>query len=100
MMIEQHRSYVTKEHTVTKVEKSACQAAIKELSNDDSGLTTVTLDISGDHFFICTVDNHCASGMKLSVTVAAPSTGGRLLPPAMNSIIAAVVGALIKLALL
>lgn len=91
-------SYVSKEHTVTKVEASphdnACGGA--ELSSDDSGLTTVPLDTAGDHHFICTVDDHCASGgMSLSVTVAAPpSTGARLLLPAYSIIAAASVGLL------
>ncbi|XP_062198468.1 blue copper protein-like [Phragmites australis] len=103
-------SYVNKAHTVTEVNQSGYDSCsgTNALSDDDSGSTTVTLTTPGTHYFICNVPGHCASGMKLAVTVSAtPSgstpTGGAagdaLKAPAMGALVAAATGALIKLAM-
>ncbi|XP_010247602.1 PREDICTED: umecyanin-like [Nelumbo nucifera] len=34
----------------------------------------ILLNASGDHYFICTISNHCQAGMKLAITVSAAST--------------------------
>ncbi|XP_043720670.1 blue copper protein-like [Telopea speciosissima] len=71
-------------HTVDEVTKndySSCTAG-NSLSTDNSGATTITLKTTGTHYFMCGAYGHCASGMKLAVTVAGgeatsttPSTG-------------------------
>uniref|UniRef100_A0A453L115 Phytocyanin domain-containing protein n=4 Tax=Triticinae TaxID=1648030 RepID=A0A453L115_AEGTS len=104
-------NYTSKAHTVTEVNKSgydACSGG-NSLSNDDSGATTITLTTPGVHYFICDVPGHCASGMKLAVTVtvAGGSTTGGTIPagaaggsllPAMSGLVTAAAGALIVLA--
>ncbi|GJN33727.1 hypothetical protein PR202_gb22350 [Eleusine coracana subsp. coracana] len=100
-------SYPAKAHSVTEVSKSdydACSGR-NAMRDDDNGNTVVTLDSPGWHYYICNVPGHCAAGMKLAVMVSAtpngatPSGGGALVP-AMGSVVAAAVGAAIKLALL
>ena len=97
-------SYVAKAHTVTEVSKSgydSCSGA-NALSDDDTGSTTVPLATPGTHYFICNIPGHCASGMKLAVTVSATrsgtaaSAGTALQVPAMMASVAA---AAVKLAL-
>ncbi|XP_044946684.1 blue copper protein-like [Hordeum vulgare subsp. vulgare] len=104
-------SYASKVHTVTEVSQSgytSCSGT-NALANDDSGATTVPLKTAGTHYYICNVPGHCASGMKLAVTVAGAgsSTGGSgasaaggSLVPAMGAVAAAAAGALLKVALL
>ena len=105
-------SYVSKVHTVTEVSQggyTSCSGS-NELANDDSGATTVTLATPGTHYYICKIPGHCASGMKLAVTVAGggsspggstPSgaSAGGSLAPAMGAVVAAAAGALLKVAL-
>nr|BAJ97517.1 predicted protein [Hordeum vulgare subsp. vulgare]BAJ98291.1 predicted protein [Hordeum vulgare subsp. vulgare]BAK02797.1 predicted protein [Hordeum vulgare subsp. vulgare] len=104
-------NYTSKSHTVTEVNKSgydACSGG-NSLSNDDSGATAITLTTAGVHYFICDIPGHCASGMKLAVTVTVAggsATGGSTIPAgaaggslvsAMSGLVAAVAGALIIL---
>ncbi|XP_020148025.1 mavicyanin [Aegilops tauschii subsp. strangulata] len=105
-------SYASKVHTVTEVSQggyTSCSGS-NALANDDSGATTVTLATPGTHYYICNIPGHCASGMKLAVTVAGggsspggstPSgaSAGGSLAPAMGAVVAAAAGALIKVAL-
>ncbi|CAN6218017.1 unnamed protein product [Urochloa humidicola] len=102
-------SYVREEHTVTEVSKSKYDDCIgNDVASEDnsSGLTTVTLATPGMHYFICTVPDHCAGGMKLAVNVSAttPSgatgaAGGALhVPVTVPVVVTAATGALIKLA--
>ena len=105
-------SYVSKVHTVTEVSQggyTSCSGS-NELANDDSGATTVTLATPGTHYYICNIPGHCASGMKLAVTVAGggsspggstPSgaSAGGSLAPAMGAVVAAAAGALLNVAL-
>lgn len=105
-------NYASKAHTVTEVSKGdyASCSGRSPLSNEDSGLTTVTLATPGTHYYICNIPGHCASGMKLAVTVAgggsggsslggatpyAVAAGGALVPP-MSAVVAAAAGALIN----
>jgi hypothetical protein len=55
---------------VTKAGYDACSGGNPIKSYTD-GSTTVKLTTPDDHYFICTVPGHCASGMKLKVTVIA-----------------------------
>ncbi|CAN6174646.1 unnamed protein product [Urochloa humidicola] len=102
-------SYVREEHTVTEVSKSeydACFGGDARSEDNNSGLTTVTLATPGMHYFICTVPDHCAGGMKLAVNVSATTPSGatsaaggaQRVPVAVPVVVAAATGALIKLA--
>ncbi|CAL5081872.1 unnamed protein product [Urochloa decumbens] len=101
--------YVTKAHTVTEVSsKSAYDAcsANGEVSDDDSGSTTVSLTTPGTHYYICNIPGHCASGMKFAITVSATPSGGGAsaaaprVPAAAAAMASVVAAAAIKLALL
>ncbi|XP_043698413.1 blue copper protein-like [Telopea speciosissima] len=59
-------------HTVDEVsgsDYSSCTVG-NSITTDSSGATKITLKTTGSHYFICGIVGHCASGMKLSVTVA------------------------------
>ncbi|KAJ1290042.1 hypothetical protein BS78_02G211800 [Paspalum vaginatum] len=99
--------YVSKAHSVTEVSKSGYDSCsgTNALSDDESGATTVTLAAPGTRYFICNVPGHCASGMKLAVTVSATRSGTAAsaapalqVPAAMASVVAAAAAA-VKLAL-
>ncbi|CAL5063939.1 unnamed protein product [Urochloa decumbens] len=99
--------YVTKAHTVTEVSsKSAYDAcsANGEVSDDDSGSTTVSLTTPGTHYYICNIPGHCASGMKFAITVSATPSGSAASAaaprvPAAAAAASVVAAAAIKLAL-
>ncbi|KAF9613461.1 hypothetical protein IFM89_008308 [Coptis chinensis] len=64
---------------VTKAGYDSCNGA-SPLSSQTTGPASITLATSGEHYYICTVDGHCLSGMKLAITVkTAPVT---VTPPA------------------
>ncbi|XP_062190250.1 uclacyanin 1-like [Phragmites australis] len=62
-------------HDVTEVTKAgydACSGSSPIKSYTD-GATTIQLTSPGKRYFICSIPGHCAAGMKLEVTVAAPA---------------------------
>lgn len=73
-------------HDVTEVDKKdydSCSAA-NPIKSYTGGSAAVKLTAPGKRYFICSVTGHCASGMKLEVTVAAaavtapaPGKGGK-----------------------
>uniref|UniRef100_A0A0E0LW26 Phytocyanin domain-containing protein n=1 Tax=Oryza punctata TaxID=4537 RepID=A0A0E0LW26_ORYPU len=110
--------HVRNQHTVTEVTKSdydACAVSGNPISNFEGSALVTFIPLSvGTHYFICTVGNHCASGMKLAITVSNSSDTPRAQPwfppystPASASarlhaggaVVAAAVGVLVKLAL-
>ncbi|XP_006659511.1 mavicyanin-like [Oryza brachyantha] len=111
--------YDRNQHTVTEVTKSnydACAVSATPVSDFRSGLTIFSdLKAGTSRYFICTVGNHCAGGMKLAVAVSNSSSGDvpraqPWSPPrstggasahlhAGNAVAAAAVGVLVKLAL-
>uniref|UniRef100_J3MTX2 Phytocyanin domain-containing protein n=1 Tax=Oryza brachyantha TaxID=4533 RepID=J3MTX2_ORYBR len=76
--------YARNQHTVTEVTKSdydACAVSGNPISNFGGGALFTSIALSpGTHYFICRVGNHCASGMKLAVTVSNPSDPPRAQP--------------------
>uniref|UniRef100_A0A0E0QKE0 Phytocyanin domain-containing protein n=3 Tax=Oryza TaxID=4527 RepID=A0A0E0QKE0_ORYRU len=110
--------YARNQHTVTEVTKSdydACTVSGKPISDFEGGALVTFIALSpGEHYFICKIGNHCASGMKLAVTVSNSSDTPRPQPwigpystPASASahlhaggaVVAAAVGILLNLAL-
>ncbi|KAL9241093.1 hypothetical protein vseg_015243 [Gypsophila vaccaria] len=53
---------------VPKADYDTCEAT-NAIVTDDSGKSVVPLTKPGKRYFICGVPGHCASGMKLEVTV-------------------------------
>ncbi|KAG8087347.1 hypothetical protein GUJ93_ZPchr0010g7502 [Zizania palustris] len=79
-------------HTVTEVSKSDydnCGVSGNPISDATSGPATIDLTAAGARYFICNVPSHCASGMKLAVTVAAAgggsSSGTTTTPPSTGT---------------
>ncbi|MED6149282.1 hypothetical protein PIB30_060929 [Stylosanthes scabra] len=64
-------------HQVDEVNKSShdgCNSS-NPIKNYKDGNTKITLSKEGNHYFLCPIGDHCSSGMKLAVTVAASSSG-------------------------
>ncbi|KAF0906342.1 hypothetical protein E2562_009704 [Oryza meyeriana var. granulata] len=71
-------NFTTAEHTVTEVTKSEydnCAAGNNPISDTRTGPATIDLT-AGTHYYICTIPQHCAGGMKLAVTVGSGSSSG------------------------
>ncbi|KAL6858845.1 hypothetical protein ACP4OV_017847 [Aristida adscensionis] len=66
------------QHDVVEVAKSgydSCSIS-NALQTQTNGPTTITLNTPGTHYYICGIPGHCASGMKLAVTVGSGSGSG------------------------
>ncbi|KAH1067769.1 hypothetical protein J1N35_032756 [Gossypium stocksii] len=63
--------FTTGEHDVAKVTEAAYNAcsSVNTILTRSTGPARITLNIIGDHHFICTFADHCAEGQKLSVEV-------------------------------
>ncbi|URE43013.1 Plastocyanin-like domain [Musa troglodytarum] len=68
--------YSASQHNVETVNATAYNACSSSspISTGNTGQTTITLDASGKHYFICGISNHCSQGMKLEVDVAESSS--------------------------
>eukprot|EP00127_Corallochytrium_limacisporum_P005375 Clim_evm51s203 gene=Clim_evmTU51s203 len=64
----------TGRHNVLEVSANSCSASVVQVIANTSpgGVANATNLAEGDHFFICTVANHCENGMKVKVTVSSP----------------------------
>lgn len=85
-------------HTVAEVSSDdygTCNVG-NTITSYSSSPTTVALNTTGTHYFICGVVGHCSGGMKVSVPVtggggssgATPTpsgTGGKTTPPTSTS---------------
>ncbi|XP_056693851.1 blue copper protein isoform X2 [Spinacia oleracea] len=70
-------------HTVDEVKQSDYKTCTigNSITTDNKGKTSILLQTSGTHFFICAIIGHCGSGMKLSVNVLLPSTTNNSTSP-------------------
>ena len=66
---------------MSEADHSACSASNPLRSHGDQS-TTVPLTKAGTRYFICGAPGHCASGMKLAITV---SGGSSSAGPAMRA---------------
>ncbi|XP_047337381.1 mavicyanin-like [Impatiens glandulifera] len=68
-------------YQVTETNYGSCNTD-SPIKRNSGGSTTVTLPTPGTYYFICATGGHCASGMKVAVTVpgasgtSPPSSGG------------------------
>ncbi|KAI3758270.1 hypothetical protein L6452_05827 [Arctium lappa] len=65
-------------HSVDEVSSGdygSCTAG-NAIASYTSGPTTIALNTTGTHYFICGVAGHCSGGMKLSVSVTTGGGGG------------------------
>ncbi|KAI9192136.1 hypothetical protein LWI28_018723 [Acer negundo] len=86
-------NFGTGAHDVATVNKAAYDSCDKSnpINTTQSGPATVRLNNTGPHYFICTINQHCSQGQKLSVNVVndndnpsppPPSPTGTTTPPA------------------
>ncbi|KAK8545194.1 hypothetical protein V6N13_066488 [Hibiscus sabdariffa] len=71
-------NFTTGEHNVAEVSESdfeSCSAA-NPISNMSTGPATITLNRSGEHYFICGLPDHCSKGQKMEVEVKSGSGSG------------------------
>ncbi|XP_071908679.1 uncharacterized protein [Coffea arabica] len=70
-------NFTTGSHDVAQVSRTSfdgCNSA-SPISLVRNGPANVTLNTTGEHYYICTFSGHCNAGMKLAINVsAAPST--------------------------
>ncbi|KAL4566034.1 hypothetical protein LXL04_030143 [Taraxacum kok-saghyz] len=77
-------------HTVDEVSSddyTACTVG-NSIASYNSGTTTIALNTTGSHNFICGIAGHCNAGMKLTVDVTSGSGAGIGSPSAAPSSIA------------
>ncbi|KAE8729530.1 putative Early nodulin 16 [Hibiscus syriacus] len=76
-------NFTTGQHDVlevTEADYDNCNAA-NPISNVTNGPTRITLDRTGDHYFICGFPGHCAAGQKLNVEVRNGNRNGTAPTP-------------------
>ncbi|CAI0629279.1 unnamed protein product [Linum tenue] len=71
-------------HDVTQVNKAdydSCSASNPMMTSTNTP-ARITLNTSGEHYFICGVPGHCSAGQKVTVNVLASTTGSSSPSPA------------------
>ncbi|KAG9139155.1 hypothetical protein Leryth_023647 [Lithospermum erythrorhizon] len=79
-------------HDVQEVEKASFDACTSQNVIGQPIMTSpayVTLNSTGEHYYICTIQGHCQGGQKLAINVLSatsdgavpPATGGSTTPP-------------------
>ncbi|KAI6679340.1 hypothetical protein NL676_033221 [Syzygium grande] len=68
-------NFTTQEHDVAKVTKAAFDSCdpTSPISLQTDGPASIALNQSGEHFFICTIGQHCNRGQKLAINVTSSS---------------------------
>lgn len=79
-------NFTTQEHDVAKVTKAAFDScdSTSSISLQTNGPASIALNQSGEHFFICTIGQHCSLGQKLGInvsTASAPAPAPTTSPP-------------------
>ncbi|KAB1996479.1 hypothetical protein ES319_D13G235100v1 [Gossypium barbadense] len=75
-------NFTTGQHNVAEVTEDAyddCNTA-NAISTLTTGPARITLNKTGDHYFICSVPGHCSAGQKLKVEVRTGNTTGGVAP--------------------
>ncbi|PNT30155.1 hypothetical protein POPTR_006G067400v4 [Populus trichocarpa] len=69
-------TFTTGAHDVATVSKSDYDNCNTGSQNNllTTGPATITLNVTGDMYFLCTIAGHCSAGQKLAITVAAGNT--------------------------
>ncbi|KAL0009940.1 hypothetical protein SO802_005048 [Lithocarpus litseifolius] len=65
-------NFIANKHDVLKVPKESydnCSEAKPIGNTTTTGPVNMTLNIIGNHYFICTIDSHCQTGQKLAIIV-------------------------------
>ncbi|OIT02283.1 PREDICTED: cucumber peeling cupredoxin-like [Nicotiana attenuata] len=86
-------NFMTDSHDVLQVPKTSFDGCNSQNAIGNpimTGPANVTLDSTGDHYYICTFGRHCQNGQKLAITVSSTGTPGAN-PPTRSSPITPVV---------
>ena len=69
-------NFTTGQHNVAKVTKAAFDACTtaNPISMVTTGPATITLNETGSHYYVCTIEDHCSLGQKLAVNVSSASS--------------------------
>ncbi|XP_021276700.1 umecyanin-like [Herrania umbratica] len=69
-------NFTTGQHDVAGVTETAYDACTTTNPNftETTGPARIRLNTTGDHYFICTIANHCSRGQKLKVEVHSSTT--------------------------
>ncbi|KAF8036576.1 hypothetical protein BT93_C2331 [Corymbia citriodora subsp. variegata] len=80
-------NFTTGQHDVAEVAKAAYDgcSSTSPISLQNNGPATITLNQSGEHYFICTISNHCSLGQKLAINVTNTSAATPPPPPTTPS---------------
>ncbi|GJV67675.1 blue copper protein-like protein [Tanacetum coccineum] len=77
-----YTSWSSASHSVAEVgsnDYDTCSVA-NSIASYNNGPTTVALNTTGTHYFVCGVVGHCGGGMKVSVPVTADGGSGGASP--------------------
>ncbi|XP_062078096.1 cucumber peeling cupredoxin-like [Humulus lupulus] len=69
-------NFMSGQHDVVEVKKTnydSCSGA-NPISRQTSSPASITLQKTGDHYYICTVTGHCSAGQKLAINVTGASS--------------------------
>ncbi|PIN07269.1 hypothetical protein CDL12_20163 [Handroanthus impetiginosus] len=72
-------NFLTNQHDVIRVPQASYDACTQDNAIGSIitvGPANITLDSTGNHYYICTFGRHCQSGQKLSITVGSSNTPG------------------------
>lgn len=61
-------------HDVAVVNETEYKGCTMVSNVSSTSPVTITLEKTGDHYFICTIGNHCSRGQKLEIEVKASNT--------------------------
>jgi len=87
-------NFTTGQHDVAEVNKAdyeACNKANPLTPVVSNGPANISLTTAGEHYFICTIGQHCTGGQKLAINVSAssgptpPTPAGGTPPPPPSS---------------
>ncbi|PHT47564.1 hypothetical protein CQW23_11772 [Capsicum baccatum] len=81
-------NFMTNQHDVLQVQKSSfdgCNSQNAVGSPILTGPANITLNSTGDHYYICTFGRHCLNGQKLAITVSSSTSTPGANPPTSSA---------------
>ncbi|KAF3625489.1 putative cucumber peeling cupredoxin-like [Capsicum annuum] len=81
-------NFTTNQHDVLQVQKSSfdgCNSQNAVGSPILAGPANITLNSTGDHYYICTFGRHCLNGQKLAIRVSSSTSTPGANPPTSSA---------------
>ncbi|XP_043725611.1 umecyanin-like [Telopea speciosissima] len=67
-------NFATNDHDVAVVSKAAYESCIKtDYYSIYNKTSTITIESAGEHYYICTIDQHCENNQKVAIMVSGSS---------------------------